>query len=92
MSFRSGTAHYHGNLYEINQNRSLNANYFQANLSGSPVPAVHYNEFGGTFGGPVWVPKVYNGKNRDQEPIQMPLNFTLDVEELQLPFQGKKAA
>ena len=36
MSFRSGTAHYHGNLFEINQNRVLNANYFQANLSGSP--------------------------------------------------------
>jgi hypothetical protein len=64
MSFRSGTAHYHGNLFEINQNNALNANYFQANLSGSPVPAVHYNEFGGTFGGPVWVPKVYNGKQK----------------------------
>jgi hypothetical protein len=35
---------------------------------------------------------VYNGKNRDQEPIQMPLNFTLDVEELQLPLKGKRAA
>ena len=64
MSFRSGTAHYHGNLFEINQNRVLNANYFQANLSGSPVPAVHYNEFGGTFGGPVWIPKLYNGKQK----------------------------
>ena len=58
MSMRSGAAHYHGNLYEINQNNALNANYFQANLSGSPVPAVHYNEFGGTFGGPVWIPKL----------------------------------
>jgi hypothetical protein len=27
-------------------------------------PAVHYNEYGGTVGGPVWIPKVYNGKQR----------------------------
>ena len=35
---------------------------------------------------------VYNAKNSAQEPIQMPLDFTYDVEELQLPFRGKKAA
>jgi hypothetical protein len=64
MSFKSGTARYHGSLYEFNQNNMLNANLFQANLSGSPVPAVHYNEFGGTFGGPVWIPKLYNGKQK----------------------------
>jgi hypothetical protein len=33
---------------------------------------------------------VYNAKNSSQQPIQIPLNFTYDVEELQLPF--KKAA
>jgi hypothetical protein len=35
---------------------------------------------------------VYNGKNPDKVPIQVPLNFTLDVEELQLPLKGQKAA
>lgn len=35
---------------------------------------------------------VYNGKNPAQAPIQIPLDFTLDVEELQLPYRGKKAA
>jgi len=35
---------------------------------------------------------VYNGKNADKAPIQVPLNFTLDVEELQLPLKGRKAA
>lgn len=35
---------------------------------------------------------VYNGKNEDKDPIQVPLNFTLDVEELQLPLKGRKAA
>ena len=35
---------------------------------------------------------VYNGKNASQQPIQIPLDFTLDVEELQLPLNGKRAA
>ena len=35
---------------------------------------------------------VYNEKNADQRPIQVPLDFTLDVEELQLPLKAKKAA
>ena len=35
---------------------------------------------------------VYNAKDPAQKPIQVPLDFTYDVEELQLPFQGQKAA
>jgi hypothetical protein len=35
---------------------------------------------------------VYNAKDPLLSPIQIPLDFTYDVEELQLPFQGKKAA
>jgi hypothetical protein len=35
---------------------------------------------------------VYNDKNLSQQPIQVPLDFTLDVEELQLPLTPKKAA
>lgn len=34
---------------------------------------------------------VYNAKYPAQRPIQMPLDFTYDVEELQLPFQKKAA-
>lgn len=34
---------------------------------------------------------VYNGKNSSQHPIQVPLDFTPDVEELQLPLQKKAA-
>jgi hypothetical protein len=35
---------------------------------------------------------VYNAKDLSRKPIQVPLDFTYDVEELQLPFNGKKAA
>src|SRR6185369_3615919 len=64
MTTKSGTANLHGSLYEFNQNNILNANLFQTNLAGDAKPAVHYNEYGGTVGGPVWLPKVYNGRQK----------------------------
>jgi hypothetical protein len=64
MTTKSGTAGYHGELYEFNQNNILNAQLFQTNLAGGEKPVVHYNEYGGTFGGPVWIPKVYNGRQK----------------------------
>ncbi len=62
MQTRSGTNQYHGTLYEFNQNSILNANLLQTNLIGGAVAPVHFNNWGGTFGGPVWIPKVYKGQ------------------------------
>ena len=64
MVTKSGTAKLHGGLYEFNQNNALNANTFQSNLAGVAKAPIHYNEYGGTIGGPVWIPKVYNGKQK----------------------------
>jgi hypothetical protein len=64
MAIKNGTARYHGSLYEFNQNNILNANLFQTNLTGAEKPPVHFNQYGGTFGGPVRIPKVYNGKEK----------------------------
>ena len=64
MQTKSGGKDYHGVLYEFNQNNMLNANLTQTNLIGGAVAPVHFNEFGGTFGGPVWIPRVYNGKTK----------------------------
>ena len=61
MQTKSGTKDYHGTVYWFNQNSILNANLFQTNLIGGAVAPVHFNNFGGTFGGPVWIPKVYKG-------------------------------
>ena len=30
----------------------------------NPPPATHFNQFGGTIGGPVWIPKIFNGRNK----------------------------
>lgn len=64
MTTKSGTSAYHGNLYEFNQSNLLNANLFQTNLAGGEVPTIQYNEYGGTFGGPIRIPKLYDGRKR----------------------------
>ena len=61
---KSGTNQYHGTLYEFFRNDKLNANDFFANNAGAPRPPFKYNQFGGTVGGPVTIPHVYNGHNK----------------------------
>jgi hypothetical protein len=56
---KSGTARYHGEGYEYFQNSALNAR----GEAGTPL-ALHQNSFGFTLGGPLWIPKVPNSKQR----------------------------
>jgi hypothetical protein len=64
VSVKSGTKDYHGGVYEFFRNSALNANLFQSNRSGQAKVPAHYNLYGGTFGGPVWIPKVYDKKDK----------------------------
>jgi outer membrane receptor protein involved in Fe transport len=57
---RSGTSQFHGSLYEFFRNDVLNANNFFNNRGGIDRPPLRYNDFGGTFGGPIFIPRVYN--------------------------------
>ncbi len=60
---KSGTKDFHGNAYEFVRNDAFNAqNYFNDPSHGGTgiVPAYKKNDFGYTFGGPVYIPKVYN--------------------------------
>lgn len=61
---RSGTNELHFSLYEFLRNDKLNANDFFANRSGTRRAPFRFNQFGGTLGGPVVIPGLYNGKNR----------------------------
>jgi hypothetical protein len=61
---RSGTNDPHFTLYEFFRNDRLNANDFFSNIVGNKTPPFKFNQFGGSFGGPVWIPRVYNGKNK----------------------------
>lgn len=57
---KSGTNQLHGSLYEYFSNEALNASGF----FGTFRPKDRKNNYGGSIGGPVVVPKVYDGRNR----------------------------
>jgi len=64
MVGRSGTNDLHGSLFHFLRNSALDANDFFNNRSGVPLGAFRRNQFGGTIGGPVFIPKFYDGRKR----------------------------
>src|SRR6266849_6174275 len=57
---RSGASTFHGGLYEFFRNDVFNANSFINNRNGIARPVLRYNDFGGTIGGPFFIPGFYN--------------------------------
>ena len=58
---KSGTSSFHGNLYEFLRNEVFNArNYFDPP---GDNPKYRRNDFGGTVGGPFYIPGIYERKN-----------------------------
>ncbi len=66
VTMRSGTNQYHGTGYDYFVNEVLNAGQpFTTNGNGSLLrPVARRNDYGFTLGGPVSIPKLYNGRNR----------------------------
>jgi len=62
---RAGTRAFHGGLYEFFRNDVLNANDALSNQNGIPRQVLRYNDFGGTIGGPFFIPGFYN-ENREK--------------------------
>lgn len=63
---KSGTNRFHGSAYEFFRNDVFNANAWGNKLN-QPVqarPKLRYNDFGGTIGGPVWIPHIYDGHDK----------------------------
>ena len=60
VATRSGTQKFHGDAYEFARTANTNANYYYNNLNGLPRPSDHYNNFGFTLGGPLFIPHAYN--------------------------------
>ena len=63
-AIKSGTNQIHGNLWYYLRNDVFNANLFFNSQSHAPTPEYRQDLFGGTIGGPVYIPKIYNGRNR----------------------------
>jgi hypothetical protein len=64
MQTRSGSKNYHGTFYYFKQPYQLGANSFQTNASGAKVDPESISLYGGTFGGPVRIPKLYDGRQK----------------------------
>lgn len=63
-AIKSGTNQLHGDVWEYLRNDVFNANLFFNNATHAPTPEYRQNLFGFTIGGPVYIPKVYNGRNK----------------------------
>ncbi len=61
---RSGTNSVRGSLAWLNQPNNLVANNFFNNKSGLPAQVTHFNQGGLAAGGPVFLPKVFDGRNK----------------------------
>ncbi len=61
---KSGSNEYHGSLYEYMFNDMFNANTWAQNSIGAKKAHFRQNDYGFTLGGPVVIPKIYNGKNK----------------------------
>src|SRR5262249_30330317 len=76
MVTRQGTNQYHGSLYEYHRNPVLNTNYWFNNRDHRPAPndnpatckarrgRLLLNQFGGRFGGPIVIPKLFDGHEK----------------------------
>ena len=62
VTTKSGTDQLHGNVYEFLRNEALNAKGYFDVTHGAPL--YRRNDFGGTIGGPVVIPKFYNGRSK----------------------------
>jgi len=64
MTTKSGTNGLHGSIFDYYQSQRLNANSWGNNRLGIRKAVFHRNDFGANVGGPVLIPKIYNGKNQ----------------------------
>ena len=74
---KSGTNGYHGSAFVFLQNDKLNANSWSNKYRGQTINRYTQTIFGGTFGGPVRIPHLYDGRDK--------LFFFGDYEGLRLP-------
>ena len=61
---KSGANDLHGTGYEFLRRNALDANSFQNNSQGLPRSGHSLDQYGGSIGGPLFVPKLYDGRNK----------------------------
>ena len=86
VTTKSGTNSFHGDAYEFFRNDALDANFWFNDHNGAPKPAFSRNQFGGSAGGPLYIPKVYKQREKtfifglyEHLSLSTPLNDTFTV-------------
>jgi hypothetical protein len=64
LTTKAGTDQYHGTIFEFIRNNALNTNEWFNKQAGLPKPTFIMNQFGFAAGGPVILPKIYNGRGK----------------------------
>ncbi|MCU1335206.1 MAG: Cna B-type protein [Bryobacterales bacterium] len=60
LTMKSGTNQFHGTVYEYLANEALNSSGAYSHSKGKS----RRSDYGGTVGGPIWIPKIYNGRDK----------------------------
>ncbi len=91
VAVKSGTNKLHGTAWYFNRDRSRTANNFFSNRTGQDRPERTYHRFGGVASGPVYIPKLYNGRDRTfflvsyerlKDSVAEPQLFTVPTEKM----------
>lgn len=61
---KSGTNHPHGTLFYFNRNNAFTQSYDALAQKDVAPPRLNRNQYGGNIGGPVFIPRVYDGRNK----------------------------
>ncbi len=61
---KTGTNDLHGSVFWFGRNDAFDANNFFNNARGVKKTKLRQNQYGFVAGGPVWIPKLYNGRNK----------------------------
>ena len=64
LTMKSGTNDLHFSVYDFYRNRALDANSWVNNTAGAAKSVNTQNDFGATFGGPIRIPHIYNGRDK----------------------------
>ncbi|HEY6967761.1 MAG TPA: carboxypeptidase regulatory-like domain-containing protein [Candidatus Angelobacter sp.] len=76
VTTKSGTNDFHGVLYEYLRRGGLNANSWSNNLNNIPRPGQRYDNFGGTFGGPIVSNKLFFFADYTESLFSQPATVT----------------
>ncbi len=86
LSTVSGSNEFHGEVHYFLRHSALDAPNFFNNKNGTQVGVYQDHRFGGSIGGPVMLPKIYNGKNKtfwfyayEKNQFGVPVQYTRTV-------------